>query len=81
VSTITHPLPVGTRVYYEDLDGGEGTITHNDPTAPAFAREVARFHKVARVPSPVLVADYIIEFDDLGPIPVQRDGVLRVLAR
>lgn len=51
-------LPVGTRVYYEDLDGGEGTITDNVPTDEG---------------------EYVVDFDDLGPIRVSWTGILRVL--
>lgn len=80
MSTINHPLPVGTRVYYEDLDGGEGTITHNDPTTVAFARALQQMGWLRDSRNAARVADYIIDFDDLGPVPVQRDGVLRVLA-
>lgn len=79
---ITHPLPIGTRVYYEDLSGGNGTITHNDNTSPEFAAIVQEFND-DMAPDAVLSpgdVDYVIEFDDLsGPTPVQQDGILRVL--
>ena len=82
MSTINHPLPVGTRVYYEDLDGGDGTVTHNDPSSSAFAAAVAAFNQQCKHPdSPVGAEemDYIVDFDDVGPLPVQAGGILRVL--
>jgi hypothetical protein len=78
MTNIEHPLPVGTRVYYEDLDGGEGTITHNDNTTATFASAVDTFND--EVTGAAVVAadvDYIIQFDDFeGPTPVQRSGIL-----
>lgn len=77
---IQHPLAIGTRVYYEDLDGGEGTIVLNDNTTAAFATEVAAFNRDCHTDCPPSDVDYIIDFDDLdGNTPIQASGILRVL--
>jgi capsule polysaccharide modification protein KpsS len=77
---IQHPLAIGTRVYYEDYDGGDGTIVQNDNTTAEFAAAVATFNQECRDDCPVNEVDYIIDFDDLvGLTPVQADGILRIL--
>jgi hypothetical protein len=78
--SIVHPLPVGTRVYYEDLDGGDCVILMNDNTTAEFADAVATFNRECHTDCPPSDVDYIVQFDDLtGVTPIQSSGVLRVL--
>lgn len=84
--TIVHPLPINTRVYYEDFDGGNGTIILNDNTTDDFVSAVVAFNLKYHTPhniAPILAdeLDYCIRFDDEPDelLPVQRGGILRVL--
>jgi hypothetical protein len=69
-----HPLPIGTRAYYEDYDGDWGTIIHNDKRTFEFIATIERLGQLDDLEH----IDYIIDFDDIGPLGVSGGGIIRV---